>query len=127
LCTRKIGNGSSIRLWEEVWNGNLPLKVVFPRIYMFDTDRNCNIANRVSLQDWNQVLRRIPRGGIDESQLADLKSLMGDVMLSDQNDYWNWSLDVNKGFSIASARFLIDSHILEVSRTVIRWNSSIDI
>ncbi|PWA27165.1 RNA-directed DNA polymerase, eukaryota [Artemisia annua] len=90
-------------------------------------DRNCNIANRVSLQDWNQVLRRIPRGGIEASQLANLKSLIGDVVLSDQNDSWNWSLDAIKGFSVASARSLIDSHFLEVSPTATRWNNSIHI
>ncbi|GJY98267.1 RNA-directed DNA polymerase, eukaryota, reverse transcriptase zinc-binding domain protein [Tanacetum coccineum] len=77
--------------------------------------------------DWNQVLRRIPRGGIEESQLADLKSLMDNVVLSDQNDSWNWSLNVNKSFSVASARSLIYSHILEVSPTATRWNTSIPI
>ncbi|GJR93267.1 hypothetical protein Tco_0265441 [Tanacetum coccineum] len=86
LCTRKFGNGNYIRFWKEVWNENLPLKVVFPRIYMLDTDRNYNIANCISLQDWNQVLRRIPRGGIEESHLAELKSLIRDVVLSDQID-----------------------------------------
>ncbi|PWA69020.1 RNA-directed DNA polymerase, eukaryota, Reverse transcriptase zinc-binding domain protein [Artemisia annua] len=127
LCIRKLGNGVSIRFWEDVWSGNLPLKAVFPRIYMLDTDRNCNIANHVSLQDWNQVHRRIPRGGIEASQPADLKSLMGGVVLSDQNDSWNWSLDVTKGFSVASACSLIDSHFLEVSPTATRWNNSIPI
>ena len=115
LCIRKLRNGVSIRFWDEAWCGNLPLKITFPHIYMLDIDKDCNIANRLSLQDWNYVLRRAPRGGIEASQFADLQSLIGDVVLSDHNDSWKWTLDVAKGFTVASARSLIDSHILEVS------------
>ncbi|PWA80668.1 RNA-directed DNA polymerase, eukaryota, Reverse transcriptase zinc-binding domain protein [Artemisia annua] len=127
FCTRKLGNGVNIRFWDDVWCGTLPLKLVFPRIYMLDTDRNCNVANRASIHDRNQVLRRIPRGGIEASQLADLKNRTGDVVLSEHKDAWKWSPDINKGFSVASSRILIDSHILEGSPIATRWNGCIPI
>ncbi|PWA34615.1 RNA-directed DNA polymerase, eukaryota, Reverse transcriptase zinc-binding domain protein [Artemisia annua] len=65
LCIRKLGNGISIRFWDEIWCGNSPLKNLFPRIYMLDNDRGCNVASRVSLQDWSYVLRRTVRGGAE--------------------------------------------------------------
>ncbi|GJW21773.1 RNA-directed DNA polymerase, eukaryota, reverse transcriptase zinc-binding domain protein [Tanacetum coccineum] len=37
----------------------------------------------------------------------------GTVELSEHNDSWQWSLDVSKGFSVASARSLIDSCTLD--------------
>ncbi|GKC42203.1 hypothetical protein Tco_1059925 [Tanacetum coccineum] len=67
-----LGNGVSIRFWEDVWSGTLPLKSVYPCVFLLDSDRNCNVANRVSLLDWSQVLRRTPRGGIEATQFADL-------------------------------------------------------
>ncbi|GKC12881.1 RNA-directed DNA polymerase, eukaryota, reverse transcriptase zinc-binding domain protein [Tanacetum coccineum] len=101
LCIQKLRNGVSIR--------------------------NCNVANRVSLLDWSQFLRRTPRGGIEATQFVDLKCRIGDVTLSDHNDAWNWSPNTTKGFSVASARSLVDSHILKVSPIATRWNGCIPI
>ncbi|GKE62814.1 RNA-directed DNA polymerase, eukaryota, reverse transcriptase zinc-binding domain protein, partial [Tanacetum coccineum] len=94
---------------------------------LLDSDRNCNVVNRVSLLDWSQVLRRTPRGGIEATQFADLKCRIGDVTLSNHNDAWNWSPNTTKGFSVALARSLVDSHILEVSLIATRWNGCIHI
>ncbi|GKC83489.1 RNA-directed DNA polymerase, eukaryota, reverse transcriptase zinc-binding domain protein [Tanacetum coccineum] len=127
LCIRKLGNGASIRFWEDVWHGTLPLKSVYPRVYLLESERNSNVANRVSLLDWSQVLRRHPRGGIEATKFADLKRQIGDVVLSDHNDAWVWSPNTSKGFSVASARSLIDSHILDVSHIATRWNGCIPI
>ncbi|GJZ65651.1 RNA-directed DNA polymerase, eukaryota, reverse transcriptase zinc-binding domain protein [Tanacetum coccineum] len=127
LCIRKLGNGASIRFWEDVWHGTLPLKSVYPRVYLLESERNSNVANRVSLLDWSQVLRRHPRGGIEATQFVDLKRQIGDVVLSDHNDTWVWSPNTSKGFSVASARSLIDSHILDVSHIATRWNGCIPI
>ena len=48
------------------------------------------------------------------SQFNDLISLTQDIALSDSNDSWLWSLDVSNGYSVASARTLIGSNILDV-------------
>ncbi|GJY52758.1 hypothetical protein Tco_0444422 [Tanacetum coccineum] len=53
LCIRKLGNGASIRFWEDIWHGTLPLKSVYPRVYLLESERNSNVANRVSLLDWS--------------------------------------------------------------------------
>ncbi|GJV31360.1 RNA-directed DNA polymerase, eukaryota, reverse transcriptase zinc-binding domain protein [Tanacetum coccineum] len=52
---------------------------------------------------------------------------IGDVVLSDHNDAWNWSPNITKGFSVASARSLIDSYFLDVSPIASRWNGCIPI
>lgn len=44
LCNRKIGNCVLTRLWEDVWCGNRPLKMQFPRIYMLGIVRGCTVA-----------------------------------------------------------------------------------
>ncbi|PWA92673.1 reverse transcriptase domain, Reverse transcriptase zinc-binding domain protein [Artemisia annua] len=43
----KIGNGVSTRFWVDTWCGDRPLKLQYPRIYMLDNDRSCNVANRL--------------------------------------------------------------------------------
>ncbi|GKC63932.1 RNA-directed DNA polymerase, eukaryota, reverse transcriptase zinc-binding domain protein [Tanacetum coccineum] len=49
------------------------------------------------------------------------------IVLSDKSDTWDWSLNVSSGFSVASVRTLVDSHILDASPVATRWNRSIPI
>ncbi|GKC33866.1 RNA-directed DNA polymerase, eukaryota, reverse transcriptase zinc-binding domain protein, partial [Tanacetum coccineum] len=49
------------------------------------------------------------------------------VVLSDQHDTWIWSLDGADGFSVASVRQLVDSHILVVDQFATRWNRCVPI
>ena len=121
-CTRNIGNGLSTRFWEDIWCGNQPLKLQFPRIYMLDIDKNCSIASRVPLVDWNTVFRRVPRGGAESVQYNALKDVIGSVSLSDKIDSWKWSLDGCNSFSVASVRNMVDSQTLDMDLVATRWN-----
>ena len=127
LCRRKLGNGETVSFWDDCWCGDQSLKSKFPRIYLLDNDKGCNVANRLSLPDWGSVLRRNPRGGIEASQFTDLCLLIEPVVLSPHRDTWTWSLDVHKGFSVASIRSLIDLHFLGANLNATRWNRSIPI
>nr|GEV58921.1 RNA-directed DNA polymerase, eukaryota, reverse transcriptase zinc-binding domain protein [Tanacetum cinerariifolium] len=122
LCVRKIGNGASYRFWEDIWCGNQPLKVQYSRIFQLELEKNCFIADRIGSVDWHDVFRRPPRGGAELSQLNDILSLTQDVILSDSSDSWIWSVDVPSGYSVASARTLIDSSTLDVDPKATRWN-----
>ncbi|GJT16685.1 RNA-directed DNA polymerase, eukaryota, reverse transcriptase zinc-binding domain protein [Tanacetum coccineum] len=88
-----------------------------------ESDRHCSITNRIPLlpSDWCSVLRRTPRGGAEMNQLEALKAAIGDVALTDQSDTWQWSLDVAAGYSVASARVLIDNTMLEAGLAATRW------
>ncbi|GJT62419.1 RNA-directed DNA polymerase, eukaryota, reverse transcriptase zinc-binding domain protein [Tanacetum coccineum] len=95
-----IGNGADSSFWKDTWYGGQPLKAMFPRIFLFDNEKNCSIANRVRLQDWSLVLRRQPRGG--------------------------WASN-SAGFSVASVRSLVDTYLLDTANEATRWNRNIPI
>ncbi|GJT60570.1 putative RNA-directed DNA polymerase, eukaryota, reverse transcriptase zinc-binding domain protein [Tanacetum coccineum] len=98
----EIGNGVSCPFWEDIWCGNQPLKLQFPRIYQLDSVKECFIMEHLSIQDWVYVLRRYLRGGAEMSQFIDLQSLIQGVVLSDKSDTWQWSLGISNGYSVAS-------------------------
>ncbi|PWA66546.1 reverse transcriptase domain, Reverse transcriptase zinc-binding domain protein [Artemisia annua] len=102
-CNRSLGDGKSIVFWEESWCGDRPLKELFPRVYALDRDKRCTVVQRVNIIDWNNVLRRNPRGGVESSQFDDMKALISNVELSDNKDGWKWALN-STGFSVASTR-----------------------
>nr|GEY11893.1 RNA-directed DNA polymerase, eukaryota, reverse transcriptase zinc-binding domain protein [Tanacetum cinerariifolium] len=122
LCVRKIGNGVYCRFWDDIWCGNQLFKLQFPRIYQLEIVKDCSIADRIGIPDWTSVFRRPPQGGAEMSQFNDLLSLIQDVALSDFSDSWIWSVDASNGYTVASARTLIDSNILDVAPNATRWN-----
>nr|GEZ76786.1 hypothetical protein [Tanacetum cinerariifolium] len=97
LCNRKLGNGGSTQFWNDIWCGNQAL------------------------------INRILRGGVEDAQLFELRLIIAHIVLTSQKDSWLWSLDVSKGFTVASVRSLIDSHTLECGLIATRWNRSIPI
>ncbi|GJZ83465.1 RNA-directed DNA polymerase, eukaryota, reverse transcriptase zinc-binding domain protein [Tanacetum coccineum] len=115
-----------LRFWEDVWCGDQALKVLFPRIYLLDTDRLCLVKNRVPSQALLSALRRPPRGGAEMVQFSDLQVRVENIVLSDQGDTWHWALD-SSGFSVASVRAFIDSKTLDMSPISTRWIRSIPI
>ncbi|GJZ92714.1 hypothetical protein Tco_0664779 [Tanacetum coccineum] len=57
LCIRKLGNGASIRFWEDVWHGTLPLKSVYLRVYLLESERiEVDIPVCANMEDWTSWL-----------------------------------------------------------------------
>ncbi|GKA00908.1 RNA-directed DNA polymerase, eukaryota, reverse transcriptase zinc-binding domain protein [Tanacetum coccineum] len=125
-CNRSIGDGTTIRFWDEIWCGDRPLKASFPRIYALDSDKTCMVAQRINISDWNIVLRRMPRGGIEHNQFIALLEAIRDVSISDKQDGWKWAFN-SKGFTVASARIYIDEHTLIGGFTSTRWPKCVPI
>ncbi|GKA04369.1 RNA-directed DNA polymerase, eukaryota, reverse transcriptase zinc-binding domain protein [Tanacetum coccineum] len=114
-------------LWVKVIKNIYGLNGGIFYVFVPDTDRGCNIANRLSLPDWGTSLRRKPNGGVESCQFLVLQTVITDVVLSDEQVSWQWSLNVSVGFSVSFVRSLIDAHILDVSCTATRWNPCIPI
>ena len=77
--------------------------------------------------NWDLVQRRVPRGGVEDSQISALREILATVIVSDQRDRWFWSLDGSGEFSVASARNYIDSKTLVVDHSSTRWNTLVPI
>ncbi|PWA93137.1 Zinc finger, RING-CH-type [Artemisia annua] len=127
FCKRKLGNGESILFWEDVWWGNQTLKSLYPRIHMLDSHKDCCVAHRLPPHEWNTVLRCDPRGGIEASQFNELRLHIESVVLNSNPDSWSWTPNIHKGFTVASVRLLVDSHLLPVGPHATRWNRNIPI
>ncbi|GJW93134.1 RNA-directed DNA polymerase, eukaryota, reverse transcriptase zinc-binding domain protein [Tanacetum coccineum] len=123
LCNRKIGNGALTSFWNEALSSVSPLKNLYPRIYMLDSDKGCTVSSRLNGCEWSSVLRRPPRGGVELLQFNGLMSSIGEVALSDHKDSWLWSLNSSN----ASVCALVDANTLVVDTTATRWNRNIPI
>ncbi|GKE12159.1 RNA-directed DNA polymerase, eukaryota, reverse transcriptase zinc-binding domain protein, partial [Tanacetum coccineum] len=104
---------------------NVPLKYLFPRIYALESIKSITVAEKVSQPGLVSSLWRMPRGGIEQHQMADLCLNMEDTILPNMIDRWFWSLTGSGEFSVALARNFIDDHSLVDSAPKTRWSKTV--
>ena len=56
--------------------------------------------------------RRLPRGGIEEEQMSEMRSTISSIILSMVLDRWVWTLDGLRSFTVGSARMYIDKKLM---------------
>nr|GEY37462.1 reverse transcriptase domain, reverse transcriptase zinc-binding domain protein [Tanacetum cinerariifolium] len=131
VFVRKVGNGASVRFWEETWYGNAPFKDVYPRLYALESSKSCNINERCNnslgplTRSW--AWRRPPRSGIEMEQLLSLTNLLLTFDITSCPDSWICSTENNKHYRVSAMRKVIEGCILESGVDTIRWNNSIPI
>ncbi|GJV95485.1 RNA-directed DNA polymerase, eukaryota, partial [Tanacetum coccineum] len=83
-CRIHVGNGLRTNFWKEVWIGDNPLCVLFPRIFALETNKDSSVA--VKLSSVTSSLRRPVRGGSESSQLSLLQEYIEGTILSSLED-----------------------------------------
>ncbi|GKD73446.1 RNA-directed DNA polymerase, eukaryota, partial [Tanacetum coccineum] len=65
---------------------NVPLKYLFPRIYALESIKSITVAKKVTQPGLVSSLRRMPKGGIEQHQMAELCLNMEDTILPNMMD-----------------------------------------
>nr|GEW96398.1 RNA-directed DNA polymerase, eukaryota [Tanacetum cinerariifolium] len=96
-------------------------------MYTLETQKNVNVASKMSHVDMSSLFRRDLRGGSEESQFTQLLRNMEGVSLVDMKDRWVWSLEGCREFSVASVRKVLDDRSLLVVSSKTRWIHAVPI
>lgn len=127
LAPIRIGDGAYTSFWHDKWQGNNPLLIPFHRIFSLDLNRAANVKDRF-LIGWNPGdLRRMPRGGIEETQWISFLEVVQGVQLCHIPNRLGWSLDSSDSFSVASVRHALDSGLVPSGDMGTRWNNWVPI
>ncbi|GJU14907.1 RNA-directed DNA polymerase, eukaryota [Tanacetum coccineum] len=118
---KKMGNGLHTYFWDNIWKGDTALKILYPRIYYLETNKNIFVASKLGQNHLGLSLRRIPRGEVEQSQLEALREFSDNTVLVDSMDRWSWSLEGSGKFSVASVRREIDKNLLPMVSSKTRW------
>ncbi|GJT74474.1 hypothetical protein Tco_1041199 [Tanacetum coccineum] len=73
-CRIHVGNGMRTNFWKEVWIGDNPLCVLFPRIFALETNKDSSVV--VKLSSVTSSLRR-PVRGLEVEALVDAMEVYG--------------------------------------------------
>ncbi|GKD68291.1 RNA-directed DNA polymerase, eukaryota [Tanacetum coccineum] len=125
-CSKRIGDGQSTSFWNEKWIGDIPLRELFPRMFMLESVPNICVADKLA-GSLDASFRRPVRGGAEQEQLSDLGSLLNPVGLSLSNDRWFYSLSSSGAFNVKDTRLAIDDLILPSYFEPTRWVNLIPI
>ncbi|GJR96170.1 RNA-directed DNA polymerase, eukaryota [Tanacetum coccineum] len=67
-CSKRIGDGQSTSFWNEKWIGDIPLRELFPRMFMLESVPNICVADKLA-GSLDASFRRPVRGGQRHEQI----------------------------------------------------------
>ncbi|GKA95779.1 RNA-directed DNA polymerase, eukaryota, reverse transcriptase zinc-binding domain protein [Tanacetum coccineum] len=79
------------------------------------------VVAKLEQRDGLGSYRRLPRGGIEEVQMMEMRSAISLIILSPALDTWVWTLDGFRSFTVGSARKYIDKKLLISGSEPTRW------
>ncbi|XP_071714197.1 uncharacterized protein [Rutidosis leptorrhynchoides] len=103
-----IGNGQLANFWFDPWHDGTPLAVSFPRLLNLENNKLCKVIDRVNIPIENYSWRRMPRGGVESSQLHSFMNIVNHVQIVDECDQWCWDGFNFGSYNVSQARKMID-------------------
>jgi hypothetical protein len=96
-----LGNGQSIRFWEDIWLGEVSLARQYPALYHIAQYKNVKVANVLSHAPLNIGFRRALSGNKWIQWIALCRRLMT-INLGTNQDRFVWNLNTSGLFSVKS-------------------------
>ncbi|GKA96271.1 RNA-directed DNA polymerase, eukaryota [Tanacetum coccineum] len=121
FCQKKVGDGQGTRFWPDKWVGDQTLKETYPRIFALELDKEIKVVVKLEQIDGLGSYRRLPRGGIEEVQVMELRYVISSIIMAPVPDRWVWTLDDSRSFTVGSARVYIDKKLLISGSDSTRW------
>ncbi|GJV94055.1 RNA-directed DNA polymerase, eukaryota, reverse transcriptase zinc-binding domain protein [Tanacetum coccineum] len=114
----KVGCGSRVRFWKDVWIGDNALNEQYNRLFRLDVNEDCYMADRWSVNGRYWHWCRPIEGGKTSGMLAAMMDDIQNVNLNSESDSWQWLLGKDGVFTVGETR----KHIDNVMDSSIRWN-----
>ncbi|RVW25634.1 putative ribonuclease H protein [Vitis vinifera] len=125
-----VGNGDRIRFWDDLWWGEQPLGVQYPRLLRVVTDKNAPISSILGSTrpfSWNFTFRR----NLSDSEIEDLEGLMQSFdrlhISSSVPDKRSWSLSSSGLFTVKSFFLALSQYSVSppIFPTKFVWNAQV--
>ncbi|GKC18528.1 RNA-directed DNA polymerase, eukaryota [Tanacetum coccineum] len=125
-CKLRVGSGMRTLFWKDIWLGDTPFCMLFPRLYALDNSKDCTVASKLQ-GDLAHSFRRPVRGGVEADQLDNIMEMVQSKVLSDIDDRWIWDLNGEGVFRVKDARDLLDEALLPKVNVATRWIKTVPI
>ncbi|KAK2401932.1 hypothetical protein QL285_051491 [Trifolium repens] len=124
---KKVGNGRSTKFWTNIWVGDQPLCVKFPRLFSISMQQDEVVGNTGSWGEnqwrWNLQWRR-NLFQWEKTICRQLEQLIVLFHPLDQDDCWHWRENLDDGFTVKSCYELLCADSLMVG-VLEPWQESV--
>ncbi|XP_071704497.1 uncharacterized protein [Rutidosis leptorrhynchoides] len=105
---KELGNGNSVKFWQDEWIGDFKLMDQFSRLYALEYHKQASVCdtygNNVFCGDWSRPIR-----GRAQGELTGLINFLAPIRLKDdEEDKWRWCLDAEGYYKTKTMSNLID-------------------
>ncbi|GKU96326.1 hypothetical protein SLEP1_g9574 [Rubroshorea leprosula] len=103
----EVGEGNRVSFWSEPWVGNKTLRVLYPRLYEFSTNKECKISDMGVWEGdkwrWKMEWRR-DRIGREKDEEEKLREGLERLQLKKRvEDGWRWTHDPKGRYGVKKA------------------------
>ncbi|KAJ0834798.1 putative reverse transcriptase zinc-binding domain-containing protein [Helianthus annuus] len=125
----KVGSGSEVQFWTDVWASDIPFKMIFPSLYMLEKFKGCSVRERLLDMDTNNgygvnwCWLRNPFSSQECTELSELSNILSQVSLSSSRDTWSWMSDPTGNFSVKSVKKLLSRCDQQTANSSFVWNN----
>ncbi|XP_071714402.1 uncharacterized protein [Rutidosis leptorrhynchoides] len=117
----KVGDGTKIRFWHDLWCGNSTLVSRFNRLYLLDSNKDSTIADKCRDGVWHWTWSRDNIGSRNEMLFNSLTEEIGTCILHDRPDAWSCTLSSDGNYTVKSTRDYLDKRMLPSSNVTSVW------
>jgi len=100
-CSFTIKDGSKTRLWDDVWEGQMPFKDKYPSLYKIMRHPHATVASVLATRPLNLYFRRALVG----NKLVEWQNLLAQIahiQLVGGSDTFKWNLTISGSFTVRS-------------------------
>lgn len=120
-----LGNGALIRFWHDSWAADIPLKILFPRVFALSVNKDATVSNMgsytsSSIQSWSWNIETFsaPRGRT-LFEFQELSRLISNRSPSFQDDAFTWSVGHDPRFTTAALYDLLSPSLAVLPTDII--------
>jgi hypothetical protein len=118
VTRKKVESGNSTKFWEDIWVGNQALEHRYPRLFSMSVQKGdviSDLGNWVN-GEWLWNLRWHRNFFIWEEPLAiELGEVINNVVITEAEDRWVWTPNVDEGFSVKSLYMYLHSTLIPLN------------
>jgi len=117
----KVRSGAQTRFWHDIWVGNCALKLQFPKLFSYSSNKDVSVQETHADGVWSLQFRR----SLSDEEMGDWSSLLdllSTVQLVEGADVMRWEFESKKQYTTQSLYRFLTFRGVKVPTLIDIWN-----